>query len=86
MTKSLNPVVPDAWREPLRQFIRDQFQEDRGQLLATVFKHDVWLRFPDGSSAIFKYALYLIARGRNEVAVFTEHCGYHAFPLHGTTN
>ena len=27
---------------------------------------------------------YLVDRTLNEVAVFTEHCGYHIFPVSGT--
>jgi hypothetical protein len=39
------------------------------------------LRFGDGSFALFKYAFYLLDRAQDELAVFTEHCGYHIFNL-----
>ena len=41
------------------------------------------LTFPDGSTAQFNYALLLKAPELKEVALFTEHCGYHIFPQHG---
>ena len=41
----------------------------------------VRLRFDDGSEASFKYAFFVEDRERKELAVFTEHCGYHVFPL-----
>jgi len=34
--------------------------------------------------SFFHYAFYLLDEELNEVAVFTEHCGYHIFPLFGT--
>jgi hypothetical protein len=42
------------------------------------------MEFPDGSSAFFHYAFYLKDETLGEVAVFTEHCGYHIFPLYDT--
>ncbi len=77
----MHAIVPEEWRDQLRSFVREHFDEDRDNLTATDFRHAVWLRFPDGSLVLFKYALYLISRDRNQIAVFTEHCGYHVFPL-----
>lgn len=51
----------------------------------SVFGSNVQLNFEDGSYALFKYAFYLVDKESNEIAVFTEHCGYHIFPLSGTT-
>ena len=33
---------------------------------------------------MFRHAFYLLDRDLNEIAVFTEHCGYHFFPLYDT--
>ncbi len=46
---------------------------------------DIELAFPDGSSAYFHSAFYVTDTRHGLLAVFTEHCGYHVFPLHGTT-
>ncbi|MBK8093904.1 MAG: hypothetical protein IPK32_18490 [Verrucomicrobiaceae bacterium] len=42
------------------------------------------ITFEDGSKASFYYAILIEAPELNEVGVFTEHCGYHIFPLGGT--
>lgn len=56
----------------------------RDLFLASDFVTGLCLRFEDGSSALFKHAFCLKDEERDEIAVFTEHCGYHIFPLIGT--
>jgi hypothetical protein len=73
--------IPDKWKAPLRQHLKERTGEDREKLSASDFQSNVLLRFPDGSFAFFRYAFYLLDEGDGEVAVFTEHCGYHVFPL-----
>jgi len=46
--------------------------------------HHVAIRFADGSHAMFRHAFDLVDRDMNEIAVFTEHCGYRFFPLYDT--
>ena len=36
----------------------------------------------DGSFVQFQYAFHLLGERHKAIAVFTEHCGYHAFPYH----
>jgi hypothetical protein len=36
----------------------------------------------DGSFVEFRYAFALVCETRKAIAVFTEHCGHHAFPYH----
>lgn len=77
--------LPERWATKLRAYIR----EDRGSagdhLSATDFgNRNLKISFSDGSFAFFHYAFYLLDRDWDEVAVFTEHCGYHIFPLYGT--
>jgi hypothetical protein len=38
------------------------------------------ITFPDQSHATFRYAFFLVDPATRQVAVFTEHCGYHVFP------
>jgi hypothetical protein len=74
--------IPDEWKPRLREHLRERTGEERDRLWATDFGGThVQLRFPDGSHAFFRYAFYLLDRERGEAAVFTEHCGYHYFPL-----
>ncbi|PQO46096.1 hypothetical protein C5Y93_11005 [Blastopirellula marina] len=48
------------------------------------FRGTVSLRFPDGSFALFRHAFYLVSEELSEIALFTEHCGYHVFPRYDT--
>jgi len=65
--------LPEHWQQWLRQ---------RGGLSVRDFgQAKVHLRFVDGSSAFFEYAFFAIDEQRGELALFTEHCGYHVFRL-----
>jgi hypothetical protein len=78
--------LPEPWAKKLKAHLRDEFGADRDHLSATDFSinQNLKINFEDGSSAFFRYAFYLLDRELDEVAVFTEHCGYHIFPLLGT--
>jgi hypothetical protein len=39
----------------------------------------------DGSTVRFRHAFHLIRESEQALAVFSEHCGYHVFPLHDAT-
>lgn len=75
-------VVPEAWKPRLRQYLRERYDEGRERLSASDFPPDqsVRIRFPDGSHALFQSAFAIADEAAGEVAVFTEHCGYHVFP------
>lgn len=77
--------IPARWRAGIRRHIHETTGEDRDHLNAMDFQvgRSVRLDFPDGSMAIFRYAFHLEAPELREAAVFTEHCGYHYFPLGG---
>ncbi len=67
--------LPQHWRDWLSARVTSQ-------LGAGAFPVDgVRLRFEDGSEASFNYAFFVEDRARKELAVFTEHCGYHVFPM-----
>lgn len=72
-------VVPEAWKLQIRKHLR----EDRDRLSAGDFRSDqsITIRFPDGSFVLFRHAFALQDELGREVAVFTEHCGYHVFPV-----
>ena len=78
--------LPERWAKKLSAYLHDERGSDRDHLSATDFatNQSLMISLPDGSSAFLRYAFYLIDRDLNEVAVFTEHCGYHIFPLYGT--
>lgn len=76
-------TIPEDWKPRLRAYLRERYGEDREQLSASDFsnRESVIIRFPDGSQALFRYAFAIPDEASREVAVFTEHCGYHVFPL-----
>lgn len=73
-------------REQLPQHWKDWIVEKKsdGRLSAYDFNTAVSVSFEDGSHAFFDSAFAVPGPARNELAVFTEHCGYHIFPLTGT--
>lgn len=75
--------IPDRWREHVRRHVLETAGEDRDYLTARDFWTSQGVRavFPDGSEARFRYAFFLADEALREAAVFTEHCGYHYFPL-----
>jgi hypothetical protein len=80
---AMAPVVPEAWKPRLRQYLRERRGEERDGLSAGDFSpgQSVRIRFPDGSHVHFQYAFAIRDEVAGEVIVFTEHCGYHVFPL-----
>jgi hypothetical protein len=81
----MRPVVPEAWKPRLRQYLRERHGEAREHLSAGDFPsgQSVLIRFPDGSHAYFRFAFAITDEAFGGVAVFTEHCGYHVFPAGG---
>lgn len=76
--------LPQRWATKLKVYLREEIGADKDTLSATDFPYNLKIDFEDGSSAFFRYAFYLLDNEAHEVAVFTEHCGYHIFPLGGT--
>ena len=75
--------VPDEWKPRLRVYLRAACGEDRDRLSAGDFspEQSVHVRFDDGSYALFRYAFALLDAAGERCMVFTEHCGYHVFPV-----
>ncbi|QEH38493.1 hypothetical protein OJF2_70960 [Aquisphaera giovannonii] len=76
-------VVPDEWKPRLRAHLRATRGEDRDRLSAQDFRGEqsVHLTFADGSFALFRYAFAILDEAGERCIVFTEHCGYHVFPV-----
>ena len=74
--------APEPWKPRLRQYLRERCGEDRDRLSAYDFpqNQNIFIRFPDRSQVFFRYAFAITDEAGDEVAVFTEHCGYHVFP------
>lgn len=77
-------VIPERWLNRLSEHLQEESKHDRDQLSASDFRYNLKIDFGDGSMVFFRFAFYLIEHDWNEVAVFTEHCGYHIFPLFDT--
>jgi hypothetical protein len=77
--------LPERWKERLHRYIKDVLKSRYDRLGAGDFPYTVSISLEDGSSyALFRYAFYLADEDLGEIVVFTEHCRYHLFPLHGT--
>lgn len=68
----------------VREHVRATRGEERDHLTVYDFPDaGVRLGFPDGSFAFFRYAFHLRDDAGDEVAVFTEHCGYYFLSADG---
>lgn len=72
--------LPEHWQENLREYLRNRDSRFNEPSLAD-FTNDLRIAFDDRSSAFFRYAFFIADKEKNEVAVFTEHCGYHIYPF-----
>lgn len=73
--------LPDRWKVRLAGHLQ---AKGRDRLGASDFPHHLMIRLCDGSEAKFNHAFALRDDSLDEVAVFTEHCGYHVFPGYET--
>jgi hypothetical protein len=78
-----NSDLPIRWKEHLERWVQKRTNGKRTKLAAGDFSGSkiVQIDFPDGSIARFRYAVVIEAPDIGELGVFTEHCGYHVFPL-----
>lgn len=72
--------LPEHWQDNLREHLRSKGSRFNEPSIAD-FTHDLRLTFEDGSYGFFIYAFFIADKGKHEVAVFTEHCGYHIYPF-----
>lgn len=73
--------LPERWKHKIKDFLLAKGVKDRDQLNAFDFSMSqrVTLTFEDESQVDFRYAFVIEAPEYKEIAVFTEHCGYHIF-------
>ena len=71
--------LPHRWKAKLKNYYYTAKDGTRSSSinLQNFSTRGVEIHFEDGSHATFKYAFFL--EMDDEVAVFTEHCGYHLF-------
>jgi hypothetical protein len=77
----MNHHIPENWKAKLREYTKKFFDEERDYLTSMDFKIDesVYLEFPDESKMFFRFAFYIHDKENEEIAIFTEHCGYYFF-------
>jgi hypothetical protein len=74
--------LPERWRLRVVEHAKSSSGGRYRSLGVSAFRNQsVRLTFPDRSTAVFRYAFYFEDEEAQEIAVFTEHCGYHVFPL-----
>jgi hypothetical protein len=74
--------LPEHWKQWIDDYVKIHPNPDREEgLVASDFSGTVIVDFEDTSQVVFKHAFCVFAADRNELAVFTEHCGYYVFSL-----
>jgi hypothetical protein len=75
--------LPERWQAKLKTYLISKGSEYQ-TLGASDFPTDgiVRITFEDDSKVEFRYAFVIKASELQEVAVFTEHCGYHLFQFY----
>ncbi len=77
--------LPEKWQDKLKEYALTISNGKYDSLGANAFpKQKIRIEFEDKSFAVFRYAFYLLNEKEDEIAVFTEHCGYHIFYASGT--
>ncbi len=73
--------LPERWKKKVRDYLIAKGETKYEKLGASDFSANstVHIKFEDDSKVEFKYAFVIEAPEFNEIAVFTEHCGYHIF-------
>lgn len=71
--------LPERWKIKIREYLQSKKIRNRIKFDANDFHNSrVIIRYEDGSKAENNYAFVIVAPELNyEVAIFTEHCGYH---------
>ena len=79
-----NTDLPERWKLKLQEYLIAKGGTKPEKLSASEFPSEttVIIRFEDDSHVEFRCAFVIEAPEFREVAVFTEHCGYHLFPLY----
>lgn len=80
----LHHIVIKSWIYELSNHLKRSSQSLLTQGLSSEdfpSSSQIELEFPDASKIVFQSAFYLENTARELVAVFTEHCGYHVFPI-----
>lgn len=78
MTNLRAKYLPQHWQD----YVVKHPDLSRGQYTPD-FSNHVFISFEDRSYSHYTYAFAVISTKHNEIAVFTEHCGYHCFNLNG---
>jgi hypothetical protein len=80
----LQHTVIKSWIYELSNYLKRSTDSLLTQGLASTdfpSSSQIELEFPDASKVVFQSAFFLENTSRELIAVFTEHCGYHVFPI-----
>lgn len=72
--------LSERWREEIKKYLKT-INSKYQQISIDNFNNNLKIEFDDGSQAFFNFAFYIAKPDWNEIAVFTEHNGYHIYPL-----
>jgi len=69
--------LPDFWKNK----IKEKFNKPRVDTNDFKEYGPIKIKFEDKSFVKFYYFIDIVDKGRDEILILTEHCGYHIFPL-----
>ncbi len=72
--------LPERWQEEIQNYLVEIGSKYKS-LSIDNFSNDLSIDFDDGSYAFFHNAFYIVKKDWKEIAIFTEHNGYHIYPL-----
>lgn len=72
--------LPSRWQDTVETYLKRPEAEYK-EISVADFANHLRILFEDGSNANFLHSFYLVDGTASEIAIFTEHCGYHVFPF-----
>jgi hypothetical protein len=81
---AMSALVSDQWADEIGALLNTTPENIRGgqiDLFAAPLG-TVRIELMDDSFVEFRYACAIVSGEKRAIAVLTEHCGYHVFPIH----
>ena len=84
---AMTALIIDQWADEIAELLKippANVRSGQVDLLATSLA-TVRLELMDDSFVEFRSACCIVSGAKRAIAVLTEHCGYHVFPIHGSS-
>jgi hypothetical protein len=81
---AMSALISDQWADEIAALLKttpENVRSGQVDLFATSLA-TVRIELMDDSFVEFRSACYVVSGEKRAIAVLTEHCGYHVFPIH----